>query len=287
MGTDEMSFAQAQAAAKEMAFKPGPGRFPALGTALLERSGRVVDLTRPLYDEMPQWYGHQRFFTFINQDHEGWRERWQCDPGFITRNLLISEHCGTHTDAIYEYDPQGPALDATPLSFYWGEAVVLDVSEVKFVDPDPDGAGYATEAVMRRAEERLAKHGEAIRPGDIVILWYDVGDRLFPNREFMEAFPGVDWSGAEYLARKGVVNIGTDCAGIDNPLDPQFSGHMVCKKYGIVNTEGLSNLDSLVNRRFMFFGLPLHLKDGTGSPIRAFAWLPGTDNDDKGHHDER
>jgi kynurenine formamidase len=41
-----------------------------------------------------------------------------------------------------------------------------------------------------------------------------------------------------------------------------------------VNTESLANLEPLVNTRFIFFGLPLNLRDGTGSPIRAFAWYP-------------
>ena len=79
---------------------------------------------------------------------------------------------------------------------------------------------------------------------------------------------------AEYLAKKGVVNIGTDCVALDNSLDTQFSTHMLCKKYGTVNTESLANLGRLINRRFMYFGLPLNLPGGTGSPIRAFAYLP-------------
>lgn len=269
-----MTFADSQAAAKKMAFENGPGAFPALGPQLLQRKGRVIDLTRPVFEGMPQWFGHQKTFTPTNQDHEGFRAIWKTDPGFAARNLIISEHCGTHTDAIYEYDAQGPRLDEVPLAFHWGEAVVLDVSEVKFQNPDPEGKGYATEAVIRRAEERLAEKGEEIRRGDIVILWFDYGDKNFPSQKFMDEFPGIDWSGAEYLAQKGVINIGTDCAGLDNTLDIQFSGHMVCKKYGIVNTESLANLEPLVNTRFMFFGLPLNLQQGTGSPIRAIAWYP-------------
>lgn len=275
MGTDAaQALAEAAAAAKAMAFEKGPGAYPALGAHLLERKGRVLDLTRPVFEGMPQWFGHQKTFTPTNQDHEGFRRIWKTDPGFEARNLVISEHCGTHCDAIIEYDAEGPRLDAIPLEFYWGEAVCLDVSEVEFRNPDPEGRGYATTEVIQHAEARLAEHGESIRPGDIAILWFDYGDRTFPDQRFIDEFPGVSWDGAEYLAQKGVVNIGTDCAGIDNSLDVQFSGHMVCKKYGIVNTESLANLDQLLNRRFTFFGLPLNLREGTGSPIRAIAWLP-------------
>jgi kynurenine formamidase len=278
MGTDAaQTLAEAAAAAKATAFEKGPGAYPALGSHLLERKGRVLDLTRPVFEGMPQWFGHQKTFTPTNQDHEGFRRIWKTDPGFEARNLVISEHCGTHCDAIIEYDAEGPRLDAIPIEFYWGEAVCLDVSEVEFRNPDPEGRGYATAEVIQRAEGRLAEHGESIRPGDIVILWFDYGDRTFPEQRFIDEFPGVSFDGAEYLAKKGVVNIGTDCAGIDNSLDVQFSGHMVCKKYGIVNTESLANLDQLLNRRFTFFGLPLNLREGTGSPIRAIAWFPDGD----------
>ena len=262
--------------AKKMAFESGPGKFPKLGDHLLERRGEVIDLTRPMFEGMPMWFGHQKFFIVTNQDYEGFRRTWKTDPGFYARNLIMSEHTGTHTDGINEWDPDGPGVDGVPLSFYWGEAVCLDMSHVKFKDPDPDGEGYATTEAIQLAEAELARNGEEIRPGDICLLWFDCGDRLFPQQEFLEQYPGVSWDGAEYLANKGVVNIGTDCVGIDNALDVQFSGHMVCKKYGITNTENLAHLDKIANKRVLFFGLPLFIEGGTGSPIRAFAWVPPT-----------
>jgi len=269
-----MTLPEASAAAKRAAFEPGAGKYPLLGTQLFNRPAKVVDLSRPIFEGMPQWYGHQKTFIPTNQDHAKFREIYKTDPGFAARNLFMSEHCGTHVDAIYEYDSDGPRLDRMALEFFWGSAVCLDVSEVRYQNPDPEGKGYATREVMMRAEDRLAKQGETIKPGDIVLLWFDVGDHLFPTQKFADEYPGVSWDGAEYLAQKGVVNIGTDCMGLDNTLDVQFSSHMVCKKYGIVNTESLTNLDKLLNKRFLFFGLPLNLKDGTGSPIRAFAYLP-------------
>lgn len=272
--TARMSIQEAANAAKRAAYEPGAGKYPLLGQELFRRPGRILDLTRPIFEGMPQWYGHQKTFIPTNQDHAKFREIYKTDPGFAARNLFMSEHCGTHVDAIYEYDPDGPRLDKMALEFFWGSAVCLDVSFVKYQNPDPEGLGYATEDAIRRAEAVLEKHGESIRLGDIVLLWFDVGDRIFPTQKFADEYPGVSWDGAEYLAKKGVVNIGTDCMGLDNTLDTQFSSHMVCKKYGIVNTESLTNLDKLINKRFTFFGLPLHLRDGTGSPIRAFAYFP-------------
>ena len=266
----EASFEQARAVAHEA----GPGSFPVLGQHLLERQGQVVDLSRPIFEGMPLWFGHQKTFVVTNQDHDQFRAIWKTEAGFKARNLILSEHAGTHVDAILEYDRDGPSIEQMPLAFFWGEAVCLDLSDVRFADPDPEGAGWATTDVIQRAEQRLADAGEAIRPGDIVLCWFDYGDRTYPDQRYTDQYPGLSYDAAEYLARKGVVNIGTDCIALDNSLDTQFSTHMLCKKYGIVNTESLANLGQLINRRFTFFGLPLYLPGGTGSPIRAFAFLP-------------
>ncbi|NDK88608.1 cyclase family protein [Gordonia desulfuricans] len=244
---------------------------PALGAQLLDGRPTIVDLTRPIYEGMPMWFGHQRTFTPVNQTHEQFKEMYGTADGFYARNLVISEHAGTHTDATIEYDPAGCTIDNTPLSYYYGSAVCLDLSHVQFQSPDDDHLGYADVAAIKRAEDKLAEAGQEIRPGDIVLAWFDYGDRWFPQRKYIDENPGFSWEGAEYLAQKGVVNIGTDCNAIDNSLDNTFSGHMVCKKYGIVNTEHLTNLGQLINKRFDYFGLPLNLVGGTGSPIRAVA----------------
>jgi len=269
-----MTFGEAQEAARAAAYESGAGQYPLLGRDLLKRKGELIDLTRPLYEGLPMWFGHQKLFIVTNQTHEQFRNTHKTDCGFFARNLIMSEHTGTHVDGINEYDPEGPAVDEMPLEFYWGEAVCLNMSHVKFVDPDPEGLGYAGVDAVHHAEEELAQHGEEIRPGDICLLWYDTGDRLFPSQEFLDEYPGLRWDGAEYLANKGVVNIGTDNVGIDNSKDPQFTGHMVCKKYGITNTENLANLGRVVNKRVLFFGLPLNIRGGSGSPIRAVAYVP-------------
>src|SRR6202042_1554283 len=121
-----------QTQAKEVGTTAGPGKAPVGGRDLLRRRGRMLDLTRPLFEGMPMWFGHQKTFVITNQDHEDFKRMWKTDIGFYARNLLISEHAGSHTDAIVEYDPAGPSLSDTPLEFYYGEAVCLDLSEVAF-----------------------------------------------------------------------------------------------------------------------------------------------------------
>jgi len=234
---------------------------PRLGDDLLTREQTVIDLTREIYQGMPLWPGHQLPFVVTNQTHEGYKQRWHCDFGFEAHNWLLSEHTGTHADAIFEYDPAGPTLDGMRLEYYYGSAVCLDVSTVRYPD-------YITTEALAAAEE---SSGAKIRRGDIVLLYTGHGDRTYPSEEFVTTYAGLSEDGARWLAERGVVNIGIDTLSIDHTDDETYSGHRVCGEYQIVNTENLTNLDKLTGRRFLYYGLPLRLRAGTGSPIRAIA----------------
>lgn len=237
---------------------------PKVGAAALERGKRkVIDLSRDIHEGMPLWPGHQLPFRMVNQTHEGFMKRWDTTFGFQAHNWLLSEHTGTHTDAIFEYDPKGATLDDMPLEYYYGSAICLDVSHIRHPE-------YITEAVLKEA---LQKSGQEIRVGDIVLLYTGHGDRTFGTREFINVYSGLDRSGAVFLAESGAVNIGIDSLAIDHSDDMTFVGHAVCAEYQIVNTENLTNLHLLVSKRFEYFGLPLHFREGTGSPIRAVAIL--------------
>jgi kynurenine formamidase len=239
---------------------------PREGADLLDREPlRVVDLSRDIFEGMPLWPGHQLPFVMVNQTHEGFCRRWNTSFGFEAHNWLLSEHAGTHTDAIFEYDPGGATLDDMPLQYYYGDAICLDVSHVRYPD-------YFTEEVLARAEK---DGGQEIRRGDIVLLYTGHGDRTYPSKEFVERYAGLDRGGAEFLAKRGAVNVGVDALAIDHSDDTDFVGHRVCAEYQIVNTENLTNLDQLVGERFLYFGLPLHFREGTGSPVRAIAVLQG------------
>jgi kynurenine formamidase len=48
---------------------------------------------------------------------------------------------------------------------------------------------------------------------------------------------------------------------------------MMCRKHGITHYENLGQLDQVVGKRFIFVGFPLHIRNGTGSPVRAVALL--------------
>ena len=236
---------------------------PTKGSALLNRRQRVIDLTCEIFEGMPIWKYHQKPFIVVNHTHEDSVRLFGAQMPWRAHNLILSEHTGTHTDAIFEYDPEGPTLSESPLEYYYGDAICLDVSHVRYPD-------LLTPEVLAAAEE--AADGE-IREGDIVLLHTGHADRTYPSDEFLRGYTGLRREGAEWLAQRGVVNIGIDAVSIDHADSTDDIAHVVCREYQIVNTEGLCNLGPLAGRRCTFFGLPLNIRGGTGSPIRAIAVL--------------
>jgi kynurenine formamidase len=235
---------------------------PTGGAHLLNRRFEVIDLTREIYEGMPMYGPHQKPFIMRNHARED-APRLFGTPPWEAHNLLISEHTGTHTDAIFEYDGDGPALDEIALEYYYGDACCLDVSHVRYPD-------YLTAEVLQEADE---KAGSLIREGDIVLLHTGHGARTYPSDDYLKDHTGLDRGGAEWLADRGVVNIVVDQVSIDHADDMGLTGHVVCRERQLVNTESLTNLDQLIGKRFVYIGLPLLIDQGTGSPIRAIAVL--------------
>ncbi|WP_276352128.1 cyclase family protein [Cohnella caldifontis] len=220
---------------------------------------RLIDLSQEIYQGMPVFPPHQKTMIFPNMSHEESKRKLGFE--FATNNLLINEHGPTHSDAVYEYDPSGKTIDEMPLEYFYGPAVCLDVSSVS---PDE----FIRVSHLRGALERS---GLFIERGDIALLHTGHYNRSYGTDEWLVRHAGLDAEAAEWLARQGVVNIGVDAPSIDKPDDPDFSGHLICRKYGLTNTENMCRLEQVAGTRFLYFGLPLKIRKGTGSPVRAVA----------------
>lgn len=227
----------------------------------------IIDLSQPIYQGMPLYPIHQKTFIMVNQTHEESQKATGSPTlGFSARNLLLSEHAGTHVDAVWEFEPNGPTIDKMGFEFFIGDAICVDLRHVqypKYIEPED-------------IQEALDKAGLEIRKGDIFIMWTGHYDRHYPTKEYAEGpYTGVSERAAVWLAEQGVVNMGIDAPAVDlTPDDLNFSGHWVCGRYGITNSEHYCNLDKVAGKRFIYVGLPLNIKDGSGSPIRAIALLP-------------
>ena len=74
------------------------------------------------------------------------------------------------------------------------------------------------------------------------------------------------------IGKKGITSFGVEAFSPGTPGKNNFEVHNVCRDMGFTHIEGLANLDKLIGKgRFKFIGLPLRIRGGTGSPIRAVA----------------
>lgn len=225
---------------------------------------KVIDLSQEIFQGMSVFPMHQPTFIMTNMTHEeNMKNTGSKTLGFSARNLLISEHGGTHCDAVWEYKPSGDTIENMPLEYFFGSAICIDLSHIKpnrYIE-------------VEDIKEAVRKSGQEINKGDIVLMYTGHYDRNFGTEKWQTEYSGLSYEAATYIAQCGVVNIGVDAPAIDHPDDLDFSGHLVCGEYDITNTENLCNLDKVVNSRFLYFGLPLKIRAGSGSPIRAIALI--------------
>ncbi len=113
-----------------------------------------------------------------------------------------------------------------------------------------------------------------MEPDDIVLFYTGHFDRNYGKPEWVEAYSGFSQAAAEYLlVEKKIKNWGLDAPSTDTPGNLKYPAHMASRKTGIPHMKNLCNLNLIAGKRFTFFGLPLKIRDGSGSPIRAVAIL--------------
>lgn len=232
-------------------------------SSLLEglRSARVVDLSQALEEHMPNYPTHSKFF------HNLWGSYWHGGRS-LTYQLVMNEHNGTHVDApahfISDAKPEAHiTIERVPVTRLVGRGARLDCRALKQGD-------YVSKEFVTAWE---AGHG-ALRAGDIVLFDFGWSERwgLRPNdQRYLEEWPGVSRGAADYLVEKSVAALGVDTLSPDppaalakNPIHPA-----VLEKQVLI-IENLCNLEQLPDF-FLFLALPLKIRGGSGSPVRAIA----------------
>jgi kynurenine formamidase len=227
------------------------------------RSARVIDLSQTLEEHMPNYPTHSRFF------HNLWGSYWHGGRA-LNYQIIMNEHNGTHVDApahfISDTKPDAHVtIDRVPLPSLMGRGARLVCRDFKQND-------YVSKSFVTAWE---AQHG-TLQPGDIVVFDFGWAARweLRPRDErYLENWPGVSMEAAEYLIDKSVSAIGVDTFSPDPPAaQAQNSIHPVLLEKQVLIIENLCNLDQLPDF-FLFLALPLKIRGGSGSPIRAVALI--------------
>jgi kynurenine formamidase len=226
---------------------------------------RIVDLSQEIYEGMPVYAGHLETAVWQHHTHEQTAPNFESGFSYQSLGLTMCDHGPTHVDAISHLDPSEDALriDEMPLDTFWGEGICLDVFDVaprEYIDAD-------------RLERALAESPVKLAAGDVLLVRTGTHERFGGTPEYTTQYPGLDASAADWLSEHHPKIFGVDSPSPDNPIDKDYPVHMYCRREGVTHYENLANLEAVLGRRFAFYGFPLRIRGGHGSPVRALAMV--------------
>jgi kynurenine formamidase len=226
----------------------------------------IIDLSQEIFSGMPVFPGLPEVKISVHVSHEQWEGVAESDVVSPAVNRLeLGEHTGTHVDAISHMarDYRGQSIDTMPLTMFYTEGICLDLSKKRLQE-------LIEPADLERA---LSVAGLAIKPGDTVLLYTDHYRRAYGTGDW-QAGPGLSVEAARWLGQQKIAAFGVEtlAPGVRHVSNKEV--HRICGELGFTHYENLVNLDRLIGRgRFRFIGLPLKIRGGTGSPVRAVAIL--------------
>jgi arylformamidase len=163
--------------------------------------------------------------------------------------LSMGAHSGTHIDAPFHFRPDGKHIDELDLSIFFGMCQVVIVEAYD---------GLIT-------KEELSSQ---VKPGTERLLIKTPNSRLWEKSEFERGFVSLSLEAAEWVVRNGVKLVGIDYLSIEKFHSPDHAVHKALLKNSVVIIEGL-NLSEVPPGSYHLISLPLKIKDGDGSPVRA------------------
>ena len=224
----------------------------------------IIDLSQEIFSGMPVFPGLPEVEITVHASHEQWDGI--TDSHIVTpavNRLELGEHTGTHVDAINHMARQyrDQSIDTMPLTMFYTEGICLDLS----------GNGLLALIDIVDLERALSEAGLQINQGDTVLLYTDHYRRAFGTDDWFNG-PGISADAARWLGQQKIAAFGVETLspGVVHVSNKEV--HRICGELGFTHYENMINLYKLIGRgRFRFIGLPLKIRGGTGSPVRAVA----------------
>jgi kynurenine formamidase len=224
----------------------------------------IIDLSQEIFSGMPVFSGLPEVRITVHASHEEWDGIAGSEVvSPAVHRLELGEHTGTHVDALNHMARQyrGQSIDTMPLTMFYTEGLCLDLSH----------KGLRELIEPADLEHALSEASLEIQPGDTVLLYTDHHRRAFGTGDWLEG-PGLSSEAARWLGERQVAAFGVETASPGVPHVSNREVHHICGELGFTHYENLVNLFRLAGRgRFRFIGLPLKIRGGTGSPVRAVA----------------
>ena len=205
---------------------------------------QIIDISRTLANDLAPWPGDTPFHFEL---------KWKIAAG-ATVNVGAVEtgfHSGTHTDAVFHFDPKGQTIERADLSTFIGPAIVVEVTNSKTIEVS-----------------HLERWGNDLRDAPRLLLktggWPN--DKIFPQE-----IPVVSPDVPPWLQARGVRLLGVDVPSVDPIESKDLHNHHALAEARIAIVESL-DLSRVEEGRYHFAGLPLKIANGDAAPVRAILW---------------
>ncbi|HRQ40493.1 MAG TPA: cyclase family protein [Chloroflexota bacterium] len=224
----------------------------------------IVDLSQEIFSGMPVFPGLPEVTITMHVSHEEWEGITGSEVVSPAVNRLeLGEHTGTHVDALNHMARpyRDHSIETMPLTMFYTEGICLDLSH----------KGPRELIEVADLELALVTAVQEIKRGDTVLLYTDHYRRAFGTAVWPHG-PGISSNSARWLGQQGIAAFGVEtmAPGVRGVSNREV--HHICGQMGFTHYENLINLHQLIGRgRFRFIGLPLKIRGGTGSPVRAVA----------------
>ena len=233
---------------------------------------RIIDLSMPVHNEMVTFPRIVRPALVMYETWEEFAERIgaaQYGAKSLTASYLIvlSDHVGTHIDALKHLRHDGPGPEGIPLEACYGDGVVLDFRHKE------KGAGISESEV----QQALRRIEYTLKPGDIVLIMTGAGSYQHDER-YLTDHSGMTAEATNWLIDQGIKVMGIDAITFDPPVWAMFErqqfweAHRVMCEREYYHLENLTNLDKIGRPHgFKIAAFPIKWTGSTAAPVRAVA----------------
>ncbi len=224
----------------------------------------IIDLSQEIYEGMPVYKSLPQVKMAVHNTHEEWDG--ELNPKTQTPSvykLELGEHTGTHVDALNHMAKpyKEHSIDTMPLSMFYTEGICLDFSH----------KGLKALITHTEIQDACKEANLTIKKGDTVLLYTNHYRKHFETEHWSNG-PGITVEAAQWLGEQGIAAFGVETMSPGVPGISNKKVHHICGALGFTHYENMINLHLLIGRgRFRFIGLPLKIRGGTGSPVRAVA----------------
>lgn len=204
--------------------------------------------------------------------------------GLSLMTYQLTTHTGTHVDAPYHYGwREGtrslpPTIDEIPLSWYYGDGVLLDFSD-QLHDCAP--------ITQPEVEQKLNIIGYQLQPADIVLIATGA-DKHFGTQRYFTQYRAVSREAVNWLIDQGIQVIGVDAFSFDPPFmkmllhyqntgdkESLWPAHFLGRDRPYLQIERLTNLQGLTKPfGFKISCFPIKLKGADAAWSRVVAIFP-------------